>query len=72
MSRLIEKRCRGCGNAFTQPSMQALRPVEYCSERCRVEARRRRNAAGMRAAYSRRKALGYAPEERIEELGFGA
>ena len=52
--------------------MQALRPVEYCSERCRVETRRRRNAAGMRAAYSRRKALGYAPEERIEALDFGA
>jgi hypothetical protein len=74
MSRIISKTCRyrRCGRPFEQPALQAMRPTEYCSVACNHEERRERNAAAMRRAYQRKKALGYKPEERIESLDFGA
>jgi hypothetical protein len=68
---IITKNCRKCGVRFEQPTRQT-RPTEYCSVRCNYSARRIRKSAAARAKYAREKALGFAAEEHIEGLNFGA
>lgn len=68
---IITKNCRKCGVRFDQETRQT-RPTEYCSVRCNDTARRMRKSARAREEYARKKALGFAAEERIEEFDLGA
>ena len=71
--RIISKNCRKCGSQFDQKVLQGSgRPTEYCGVRCKLDSRRARGTVAARVRYARTKAHGYKPEERVEELDFGA
>jgi hypothetical protein len=56
----ITRQCKCCAQSFEQPRLN-LRPLEFCSERCRYKVRRESKARQCRERYERLCQAGVGP-----------